>query len=139
MKLLVRFLHWIVCAFVPAVLAACYGAPYDPAPVKNDTTSGKITSTGTDTTTSGTEYGGTVKDAATGTGILGIRITCKNAVNDKIVYSEQGGAFAFDAPAPCTELLAEDIDGAHNGGEFASGSADLAGAHTDLEIMLEKK
>ena len=28
MRLVIRFFHWLICIAVPAVIAACYGAPY---------------------------------------------------------------------------------------------------------------
>ena len=95
-KLFKKALLWLITAFIPVVVAACYGMMY------SFDTSGKVI------------------DKDTREGIDGIEVKCivddKNDVEDIDVTFDGEFMLAFDRQ--CKKLVFEDFDGKDNGGYY---------------------
>ena len=83
---------WLVGVALPVFLAACHGMPY------------RFTKMGR------------VIDRHRRRPIPGIQVTCVQG-NQRwdVVQSAESGEFVLDYDTPCSEILAEDIDGVDNG------------------------
>lgn len=118
MKTLSRHLLRIVTGFVPVVIAACYGAPYDHM----------------------TLHGKTV-DSETGAGIKGLSVSCmRDGQKVTSTVSQTDGSFdlGYRGENPCDTIAAEDVDGTANG-SYATATAAFDVTAATTTIALQKK
>jgi hypothetical protein len=118
LKHLARIVLKLATLGIPVVIAACYGMPY--------------------------QYSrqGRVIDKSTHLGIGGIRVTCldEEGAVDSETRSGENGSFVLYYDQICATLMAEDDDGAENGGKYKATSLAL-GDHTggDVSILMEQE
>ncbi|MBN2497161.1 MAG: hypothetical protein JXR96_21390 [Deltaproteobacteria bacterium] len=96
MRLISKFLLWIVSALSSVAIAACYGTFYE------------------------YDRSGRVLDAETLAGIPGIQVTCLAGGQElDVTFTYDDGRFTVYAYEACEQLCFEDVDGEQNGGEYA--------------------
>ena len=117
MKLLAKFLLWLIGTAIPVFIAACYGAPY-----YWNTKSGQVI------------------DSDSKEGIGGIQVTCIDSYGNAgdVSYSYEDGAFTVSYGQPCDHLLLEDVDGPDNGGQYVRRSVPFDEECEDLTIELHE-
>ncbi|MFH1808758.1 MAG: hypothetical protein ABIJ09_08430 [Pseudomonadota bacterium] len=119
MTLLKKFALWFLTGFIPVVIAACYGMPYDYRSARF-------------------VKPGRVLDIQSKAGIPGIQVLCTTPTGDiqSFAYSDEEGQFVLGYDRPCQTVLVEDIDGEENGGQYATAEVPFEPGDEDQVIEL---
>ncbi|MEK7705105.1 MAG: hypothetical protein AAB426_09115 [Myxococcota bacterium] len=116
MRVVKKALLWVVSTAIPVTIAACYGVAYRFSHSQS----------------------GRVLDAATSNGIAGIEVTCLVADGEQsTTYSREDGAFELPYEEPCDSVRAADVDGAENGGTYATETVPFDENADELVIELD--
>ena len=106
---------WLLNLVVPVFIAACYGPPGGTEPPSLQ---------------------GKVRDANTQVGIDAIQVTCLSGGGAiDTAYTNLYGDYSFYVS--CDELQFDDVDGATNGGPYASATVPVEPGQTEIDVDLQ--